>query len=283
MPKTGTLLRAAIWKCFSVQLPKEHCVWERSQSSPILVLLIRVTCRWIWVWCIGGNDTKTEVLGERSALTSLGPPQISHGLTWDRTIVSAVGGRRLTAWGTAMNNTLYVKVEVVPLREQIRCSSFIKTNRCRKMICTHTLIYHQWHNYSHVKGLLVSACLHSIVTAFYAWCYHTVVLHKRSFETLGTACTRLIVGRDSVVGVETRYGLEGSGIESPWGRDFPHRPWSLPSILYNVYRVSFPGVKRPGRGANHPLPSNAEVKGRIELYLYSPSGPSWPVVGRISN
>jgi hypothetical protein len=29
-----------------------------------------------------------------------------------------------------------------------------------------------------------------------------------------------------------------------------------------------------------PPPSSAEVKERVELYLYSPSGPSWPVLGR---
>jgi hypothetical protein len=38
-------------------------------------------------------------------------------------------------------------------------------------------------------------------------------------------------------------------------------------------------VKRPGRGVDHPPPSSAEVKERVELYLYSPSGPSWPVLG----
>jgi hypothetical protein len=34
------------------------------------------------------------------------------------------------------------------------------------------------------------------------------------------------VGRDSVVGIATRYGLDGPGIESRWGRDFsqPSRP-----------------------------------------------------------
>jgi hypothetical protein len=32
------------------------------------------------------------------------------------------------------------------------------------------------------------------------------------------------VGRDSSVGVATRYGLDGPGIESLWGRDFPHPP-----------------------------------------------------------
>jgi len=30
------------------------------------------------------------------------------------------------------------------------------------------------------------------------------------------------VGRDSSVGIATRYGLDSPGIESRWGRDFPH-------------------------------------------------------------
>ena len=42
----------------------------------------------------------------------------------------------------------------------------------------------------------------------------------------------------------------------------------------------FPRVKRTARGANHPPLSSAEVKERAELFLYSPSGPSWPVLGR---
>ena len=32
------------------------------------------------------------------------------------------------------------------------------------------------------------------------------------------------MGRDSVVGIATRYGLDGPGIESRWRRDFPHPP-----------------------------------------------------------
>ena len=51
---------------------------------------------------------------------------------------------------------------------------------------------------------------------------------------------------------------------------------------YILYTGSFPGVKRPGRGVIHPPPFTAEVKERIELYLYSSSGPSWPVIGWIS-
>jgi len=42
---------------------------------------------------------------------------------------------------------------------------------------------------------------------------------------------------------------------------------------------SFPGVKRPGRGVDHSPSSCAEVEGRVELYICSPSGLSWPVLG----
>ena len=43
------------------------------------------------------------------------------------------------------------------------------------------------------------------------------------------------------------------------------------------------GVRRPGRGANHLLPSSAEVKETVELYLYSPSGLSWTVFLKTKN
>jgi len=43
---------------------------------------------------------------------------------------------------------------------------------------------------------------------------------------------------------------------------------------YTMGTGSFPGVKWPRRSVYHPPPSIAEVEGRVELYLYSPSGPS---------
>jgi hypothetical protein len=41
--------------------------------------------------------------------------------------------------------------------------------------------------------------------------------------------------------------------------------------------------RRPaaGGGVNHPPPSSAEVHGRVEIHPHSPSGSSWPVLGRI--
>ena len=65
-------------------------------------------------------------------------------------------------------------------------------------------------------------------------------------------------GSGSVVGIATGYGLDSSGIESRWGRDFPHlsRP-ALGSTQPPVQRVPdlSPGVKS-GRGVTltaHPL------------------------------
>jgi len=48
---------------------------------------------------------------------------------------------------------------------------------------------------------------------------------------------------------------------------------------YTMGTGSFPGVKRLGRGVDHPHLTSAKVKERVELYIYSLSGPSWPVLG----
>jgi len=40
-----------------------------------------------------------------------------------------------------------------------------------------------------------------------------------------------------------------------------------------------PEVKRSGCGTDYPPPPSAEVKERVELYLFSSSGPSWQVQG----
>jgi len=42
---------------------------------------------------------------------------------------------------------------------------------------------------------------------------------------------------------------------------------------------SFPAVKRPGRGIEHAPTFCTDVKESIELYIYSPSGSLWPVLG----
>jgi len=74
--------------------------------------------------------------------------------------------------------------------------------------------------------------------------------------------------------------LDGPGIEAWWRRDFPHLsrpvPRGPPRLLYGVSLSDYSG--RSVALATHP-PSIAEVKERVELYLYSPSVPLWPVIG----
>jgi hypothetical protein len=41
---------------------------------------------------------------------------------------------------------------------------------------------------------------------------------------------------------------------------------------------AFLGVKQLWHGIDHPPTTCAEVKERVEQYLYSPFGPSWPVL-----
>jgi len=77
------------------------------------------------------------------------------------------------------------------------------------------------------------------------------------------------VGRDSLVITETRYELKGPGIESRWERDSPPPVQTgagdhTNSCVMDTWSVS-PGVKRPGRCFNHPPPSSAELKERVEL------------------
>jgi hypothetical protein len=69
------------------------------------------------------------------------------------------------------------------------------------------------------------------------------------------------MGRDSSVGIAAGYGLDVPGIESRWGRFFEHvqtGPGAHPASC-TMGTGSFPGVKRPGRGGDHPPPSSAEV------------------------
>ena len=47
---------------------------------------------------------------------------------------------------------------------------------------------------------------------------------------------------------------------------------------YTLSTGSFPGVKRPGRGVDHPRPSSVGVKEGIWLYLLSSCEPSWSVL-----
>ena len=97
------------------------------------------------------------------------------------------------------------------------------------------------------------------------------------------------VGRDISVGIETRYGPDGPRIESRWGARFPapvQTGHGAHPVSYTMDNGSSPGVKRPGRGVDHPphlaprlmkrwsytstphLDLRGMFQGEIYLYLY---------------
>jgi hypothetical protein len=82
------------------------------------------------------------------------------------------------------------------------------------------------------------------------------------------------VGCDSSVGIATSYG-DRIPVVARFSAPVQTGPGAHPAS----YTGPFRGVKRSGRGVDHPLPSSAEVKERVGLYLYSPTGPSWSVLG----
>ena len=97
-----------------------------------------------------------------------------------------------------------------------------------------------------------------------------------------TGSLRHGVSRDRSVSTAIRYGLDGLGIEFRWGACFSVPVQTGPGAhptSYIMGTVSFPGVKRRGRGVDHPSPPSAEVKERIDIYVYYTSGPSWALLG----
>jgi len=50
----------------------------------------------------------------------------------------------------------------------------------------------------------------------------------------------------------------------------PDWPWGSPYLLYNGYRLSFPGLKQLELRVNHPPPMSEEVEERVKLHIFFP-------------
>ena len=74
---------------------------------------------------------------------------------------------------------------------------------------------------------------------------HTLLKGVNEFPHFLTSLGEILTVRESTPG---------------WGEIFrtrSHRHWGPPSLLYSAYRVSFSGLKQPGRGFDHTPPSSA--------------------------
>jgi hypothetical protein len=89
--------------------------------------------------------------------------------------------------------------------------------------------------------------------------------------------------RDSVVGIASGYGLDDRGV----GALSPGRVKSFPFFMSRsalgstqppmqwVPGALSPEVKRLGREADHSPPSLCRSQENVDLYIHSPSTPSW--------
>ena len=130
-----------------------------------------------------------------------------------------------------------------------------------------------------INGLLFKPKINSRTQCGNLVCIRKFTLLGIWVEFLSLSYVKLIassggnVGRDSSVGIATRYGLDYPGIAN-----VQTGPGTQPASCTKGIG-SFSGVKWPGRGVDHPAPSSAEVRERVKLYLYSPCEPSRQVTG----
>jgi len=78
--------------------------------------------------------------------------------------------------------------------------------------------------------------------------YHQVCHSTCKFVCNSSLHRPSVVGRHNSVGTATRYGPDGPGIKYWW---WGRRHQVSPSLLYHGHGVSFPGLKRLGRGFDH--------------------------------
>jgi hypothetical protein len=118
---------------------------------------------------------------------------------------------------------------------------------------------HVWSRQQAEQRLAYSLTLKIVTTHYYAKSVHFYHITRR---------------RGSVVGKVTGYRLNDRGV-GVWvpveSRIFssprrPNRSSSSPNLLFNRYRGPFPGVKRPGREADHSTPASAEVN---KIWIYT--------------
>ena len=104
---------------------------------------------------------------------------------------------------------------------------------------------------THCMELVTWICVNAALNKMFDVAFLETLINILILYTLG--------GRDSAVGIATRYGLDGPGIESRWGGEISPPVQTAPGAHQASCTMgtgSFPGVKRLGRGAGPPTSSS---------------------------
>jgi hypothetical protein len=117
----------------------------------------------------------------------------------------------------------------------------------------------------------------SIVTHYIGWGCHTPNSQETQFE-MGILCSSWALCFRNIFLVIKETCLYRESFKITTIVPIQNSPAGPPSF-YTVGTGSFNGAKWLAWGNNHSSPSSAEVKERVELYLYYSFVPSWQVTG----
>ena len=114
--------------------------------------------------------------------------------------------------------------------------------------------HHQQQQVNAFQG--TSKYLWLVVSGISTLMYIIVIIFTRTFISPNFGRVHFCRKRDISVGIATRYGLDGPGIESHWGVARFSAPVQIGPVshpaTYTMNTGSFLGVKRPGRGVDNP-------------------------------
>jgi hypothetical protein len=138
-----------------------------------------------------------------------------------------------------------------------------------------------WHKTTSSKKIAYEKCIINLTETW--WKENTRIWHVDISLRIILICRDILSGPGKCF--QYRYSL-GTGkygdqipVEVRFSRNRPHRTRGPLSLLQNVYHVSFLQLERRRCGVYRQRQSSAKIKERRDLYLHSPSGPSWQVIG----
>ena len=138
-------------------------------------------------------------------------------------------------------------------------------------LCLEGFGNHSIHGFELQKRNQAVLITHNNKKVIQIWTGNKIILNQEGFRHV----KGFYVNWKNTVGIATRYGLDSHGIISWLEQDFPDscrpelRP-TQPPVQWVLGHSRW--VKWAGHSVDHPHPSSATVKERLELYLYSPLG-----------